>query len=109
TAQLLSKSDMGGRIASSWDHLLVDEYQDVNAWQAEIALGLARPHGNLMVVGDPRQSIYAFRGARVGKILGFRDDLPGTRVVHLTENYRSSQAILDAANAVMQLMQEAED
>lgn len=106
TAQLLSKPELARRVASSWDYLLVDEYQDVNTWQAEIALGLAREHGNLMVVGDPRQSIYAFRGARVGKIQAFRDDLPGAQVVHLTENYRSSQAILDAANAVMQLMED---
>lgn len=106
TAQLLSKPDLARRVASSWDYLLVDEYQDVNTWQAEIAIGLAREHGNLMVVGDPRQSIYAFRGARVGKIQAFTGDLPGAQVVHLTENYRSSQAILDAANAVMQLMED---
>jgi DNA helicase II / ATP-dependent DNA helicase PcrA len=103
-AKLLATPDAGARIAAAWRYVLVDEYQDVNAWQADIALGLAAPHGNLMVVGDPKQSIYAFRGARHEKIVGFVDEVPGARVVHLTDNYRSTQAVLDVANAVMGLM-----
>jgi DNA helicase II / ATP-dependent DNA helicase PcrA len=103
-ATLLATPEVRSRIASAWRYVLVDEYQDVNAWQADIALRLAAPHGNLMVVGDPKQSIYAFRGARHEKIVGFTDELPGARVVHLTDNYRSTQAILDVANAVVGLM-----
>jgi DNA helicase II / ATP-dependent DNA helicase PcrA len=103
-ATLLATPDVRSRVASAWRYVLVDEYQDVNAWQADIALRLAAPHGNLMVVGDPKQSIYAFRGARHEKIVGFTDEVPGARVVHLTDNYRSTQAILDVANAVVGLM-----
>jgi DNA helicase II / ATP-dependent DNA helicase PcrA len=99
------RAEVRERIAAAWRYVLVDEYQDVNAWQADIALRLAAPHGNLMVVGDPKQSIYAFRGARYEKIVGFADEVPGARVVHLTDNYRSTQAILDVANAVMGLME----
>jgi DNA helicase II / ATP-dependent DNA helicase PcrA len=103
-AKLLEDPQHRSRIAAAWSYVLVDEYQDVNVWQAELAERLAQPHGNLMVVGDPKQSIYAFRGARHDKIVGFADTVPGTRTVHLTENYRSTQAILDVANAVMGLM-----
>jgi len=103
-AKLLEQADVRARVAAAWRYVLVDEYQDVNAWQADIALRLAEPHGNLMVVGDPKQSIYAFRGARHEKIVRFADEVPGARVVHLTDNYRSTQAVLDVANAVMGLM-----
>jgi DNA helicase II / ATP-dependent DNA helicase PcrA len=103
-ATLLAAPDVRSRIASAWRYVLVDEYQDVNAWQADIAVRLAAPHGNLMVVGDPKQSIYAFRGARHEKIVGFTDEVPGARVVHLTDNYRSTQPILDVANAIVGLM-----
>lgn len=104
-AKLLALPDVRERVAAAWSYVLVDEYQDVNAWQADIATALAAPHGNLMVVGDPKQSIYGFRGARHEKIVGFADDVPGTAVVHLTDNYRSTQAILDVANAVMAQME----
>lgn len=103
-AKLLAMPAVRDRVASAWRYVLVDEYQDVNAWQAEIALALAAPHGNLMVVGDPKQSIYAFRGARFEKIVGFVDEVPGAGLLHLTDNYRSTQAILDVANAVMAQM-----
>ncbi len=104
-AKLLAMPAVRDRVASAWRYVLVDEYQDVNAWQAEIALALAAPHGNLMVVGDPKQSIYAFRGARYEKIVGFVDEVPGAGLLHLTDNYRSTQAILDVANAVMAQME----
>ena len=103
-AKLLAMPAVRDRVAGNWRYVLVDEYQDVNAWQAEIALALAAPHGNLMVVGDPKQSIYAFRGARHDKIVGFVDEVPGAGVLHLTDNYRSTQAILNVANAVMAQM-----
>jgi DNA helicase II / ATP-dependent DNA helicase PcrA len=101
---LLRQPRLRGSIASRWSHVLVDEYQDVNALQAEITLALAEPHHNVMVVGDPKQSIYAFRGGRFEKIVEFAEHLPGTRIVHLTDNYRSTQAVLDTVNAVMRTM-----
>ncbi len=108
-AKLLEDPRHRARVAGAWSYVLVDEYQDVNVWQADLAERLAQPHGNLMVVGDPKQSIYGFRGARYDKIVGFAEAVPGTHVVHLTDNYRSTQAILDVANAVTGLMRSSID
>ena len=84
-----------------FDQVLVDEYQDTNRAQYEMLLALAGGHRNLTVVGDDDQSIYAFRGADVGNILGFQRDFPDARVVKLEQNYRSTQSILDCAHAVI--------
>ena len=84
-----------------FEQILVDEYQDTNRAQYEMLLALAGGHRNLMVVGDDDQSIYAFRGADVGNILGFHRDFPEARVVKLEQNYRSTQSILDCAHAVI--------
>ena len=81
--------------------ILVDEYQDTNRAQFRFVELLARAHGNLMVVGDPDQSIYAWRGADVRNILDFETAFPGARVVPLEINYRSKESILSAANAVI--------
>jgi DNA helicase-2/ATP-dependent DNA helicase PcrA len=82
-------------------YILVDEYQDTNRAQYEIVRHLAGPQGNLTVVGDEDQSIYSWRGADIDNILDFEADFPGARVFRLEENYRSSQAILDTASALV--------
>ena len=82
-------------------HVLVDEYQDTNRAQYVLVNLLASEHRNVVVVGDDDQSIYRFRGADVRNILDFRKDYPDAHVVRLEQNYRSSQAILDAAYSVI--------
>ncbi|TMC36204.1 MAG: hypothetical protein E6J28_10480 [Chloroflexi bacterium] len=82
-------------------HVLVDEYQDTNRAQYVLVNLLASEHRNVAVVGDDDQSIYRFRGADIRNILDFRKDYPDAQVVHLEQNYRSSQAILDAAYSVI--------
>ena len=81
--------------------VLVDEYQDTNHAQYRWLQLLASERRNLMVVGDDAQSIYGFRGAEIRNILNFSDDYPDAHVVKLEQNYRSTQTILDAANAVI--------
>src|SRR5206468_6137043 len=82
--------------------IMVDEYQDTNPLQAEIVRGLASAHPNVMAVGDDSQSIYSFRGATFRNIMEFPDLFPATRIIKLEENYRSTQPILDLANAVIE-------
>jgi DNA helicase-2/ATP-dependent DNA helicase PcrA len=84
-----------------WRYVLVDEYQDTNPIQYRLLQLLTGTHRNLCVVGDEDQSIYRFREADIRNILGFEKDFPGARVVRLEQNYRSTQAILDAATAVV--------
>jgi DNA helicase-2/ATP-dependent DNA helicase PcrA len=89
------------RYAAGFRHVLVDEYQDTNHAQYRWLQLLTKEHRNLMVVGDDAQSIYGFRGADIRNILEFEDDYPDAHVVKLEQNYRSTQTILDAANAVI--------
>ena len=84
-----------------WKHVLVDEYQDTNRAQYRIIRLLTDEHRNIWVVGDGDQSIYKFRGADVHNILDFERDYPGTRVVKLEQNYRSTKSILSVADAVI--------
>ncbi|MBA3399430.1 MAG: UvrD-helicase domain-containing protein, partial [Acidimicrobiia bacterium] len=84
-----------------FQHVLVDEYQDTNLAQNELVLMLGAAHGNVTVVGDTDQSVYRFRGADFRNILQFEDAFPATQTIVLDQNYRSSQTILDAANAVI--------
>jgi DNA helicase-2/ATP-dependent DNA helicase PcrA len=82
-------------------HILVDEFQDTNAVQYELVKLLGGMHRNVCVVGDPDQSIYAFRRADIRNILNFERDYPEARIVLLEQNYRSTQTILDVAHAVI--------
>jgi len=84
-----------------WKHVLVDEYQDTNRAKYRIIRLLTDEHRNIWVVGDGDQSIYKFRGADVNNILDFEHDYPGTRVVKLEQNYRSTQRVLAVASAVI--------
>jgi DNA helicase-2/ATP-dependent DNA helicase PcrA len=85
-----------------WRHVLVDEYQDTNRAQYLILRLLTSEHRNVFCVGDPDQSVYKFRGADIRNILDFETDFPGTQVVRLEQNYRSTKRILSLAAAVIQ-------
>lgn len=98
---LLKTPELGDFVASAFDHVLVDEYQDTNLIQSEIIRSLRRVNRNVMVVGDDAQSIYSFRAATVRNMLDFPDQFPGTTIIKLEENYRNVQPILDASNRVM--------
>lgn len=89
-----------------FEHILVDEFQDTNQAQNEIVLLLAGGHQNVCVVGDTDQSVYKFRGADFRNIMQFEDAFEGVTTIVLDQNYRSTQTILDAANAVIEHNQE---
>lgn len=93
--------EVGGKLAEKFDHVLVDEFQDTNQVQYRLVKHLSSVQHNLCVVGDDDQSIYRWRGADLRNILDFERDHPGTHVVKLEQNYRSTQMILDAANSVI--------
>lgn len=99
--KLMEIDEIAEKIASKYKYIMVDEYQDTNDIQYRIVNRIAKKYGNLCVVGDENQSIYGFRGANIKNILDFEKDYPGALTVKLEENYRSTSAILDAANAVI--------
>ena len=89
-------------IASRFEFIMVDEYQDTNFSQYLILKKLSQFHGNICVVGDDSQSIYAFRGAKIENILNFKKDYPQHHIFRLEQNYRSTQVIVNAANSVIE-------
>lgn len=96
-------------LSEKYRFIMVDEFQDTNKVQAHIACLLASEHSNLMVVGDDAQCIYTFRGASVRGILDFPKIFPNTKTIFLEKNYRSTTAILNLANAVLQNFSEKYD
>ncbi|MBV9665738.1 MAG: ATP-dependent helicase [Actinobacteria bacterium] len=104
---LATTSSVAGIIAERFDHVLVDEYQDTNALQADILVGLCAGSTSISAVGDDAQAIYSFRAAGTHSMAEFPQRFPGTTVVTLEQNYRSIPPVLDAANAVMAAAPEA--
>lgn len=106
-AQAINESALAANMSSRFDHVMVDEYQDTNRLQSSILLGLRPDGAGLTVVGDDAQSIYSFRAATVRNILEFPSAFtPSAEVIALERNYRSTQAILSASNAVIGLAAE---
>ena len=103
TVELLQNSpEIRQKWQRQFEYILIDEYQDTNAVQYTLIKLLVNERRNLCVVGDDAQSIYSFRGADYTNILNFERDFPGTTVVKLEQNYRSTGAILDLANSLIQ-------
>ena len=98
---LVEGAGVGDVLRDRFRHVLVDEYQDTNRVQRDLLLQLVPPGGSLTVVGDPDQSIYRWRGATIGNILAFEEDLGGGNTVVLERNYRSTGRILSCAEAVI--------
>lgn len=92
---------VGNQVVGLFDHILVDEYQDTNVAQLEILREMRRSKPNLTVVGDDAQAIYSFRAATVRNILDFAEHFPGSEVIRLEQNYRSTPPILALTNAIM--------
>ncbi|SEE65256.1 DNA helicase-2 / ATP-dependent DNA helicase PcrA [Rhizobiales bacterium GAS188] len=106
-AQMMEAPTIAEEVGSRFDHVLVDEYQDTNRLQASILLRMKPDGRGLTVVGDDAQSIYSFRAATVRNILDFPGHFtPAAEIVTLDQNYRSTQPILAAANAVIELSEE---
>jgi len=102
TLHLLEDQETREKYQNQWSHLHIDEYQDTNAVQYEIAMRLVGKDRNIFVVGDGDQNIYSWRGADMKNILGFEDDFPNSKVVLLEKNYRSTKNILRAAQDVIE-------
>ncbi len=103
TLRLLRESErVRGLLTNRWSHITIDEYQDTNKAQYEIARFLAGEKKNICVVGDIDQNIYSWRGADIAHLMEFELTYPGAKVVTLEQNYRSTRTILSAANAVIE-------
>ncbi len=101
---LLENDDIRERLSRRYKFIMVDEYQDTNKLQGDITFLLTEKNRNIMVVGDDAQSIYGFRGATHENIMSFPKRFPECKIIKLEENYRSTQSILDVANAVLENM-----
>ncbi len=102
TINILSENpDILEYYSEKFKYILVDEYQDTNKAQFTLITLLAARNGNITVVGDNDQGIYSFRGADISNILNFEKDFPGTKIIKLEQNYRSTKNILNAANAII--------
>jgi len=106
---LLLVPEVLSRLQDRYQYIFVDEYQDTNDIQYKIIKLLAARHHNLSVVGDDWQGIYGWRGANIKNILSFQKDFPGSQVVKLEQNYRSTKNIIAGANAVVKCNREALD
>ncbi|NBO91447.1 MAG: ATP-dependent DNA helicase, partial [Planctomycetia bacterium] len=98
---LKNNAEIRAELDARFRYVLIDEYQDTNKAQYEIARRLSVDYPNLCVVGDPNQSIYKFRGSDIRNILDFERDFPGSKILALNVNYRSTRAILDAASRLI--------
>ena len=98
---LKTNSELKEKYSNRYKYVLADEYQDVNAAQYQLTKILSSKHGNITVVGDASQAIYAFRGADFRNIINFEKDFKDVEVINLEENYRSTNTILSAANTVI--------
>lgn len=103
---LAGHEEVRRRLSDIYRFIMVDEFQDTNRLQAEIVRLLAATHNNVMVVGDDAQSIYSFRGANFRNIMDFPKEFPGTRIISLEENYRSTQPILNFTNEIIRRARE---
>jgi DNA helicase-2/ATP-dependent DNA helicase PcrA len=106
---LSHQEEVRRRLSQIYQFIMVDEYQDTNYLQAQIIRLLAATHNNVAVVGDDAQSIYSFRGANFRNIMDFPEAFPGTCIIKLEENYRSTQPILNLTNKIIQLAKERYD
>ncbi|MES2273368.1 MAG: UvrD-helicase domain-containing protein [Chlamydiota bacterium] len=103
TVKLLAEQEEVRKILQKrWQFVLIDEYQDTNIAQYTLARILVQEHQNIFAVGDPDQSIYSWRGAKYQNILNFEQDFPGAKVITLDQNYRSTNLILQGANALIE-------
>jgi DNA helicase-2/ATP-dependent DNA helicase PcrA len=98
---LMENEEIRAELDHRYRYIMVDEYQDTNLPQYQIVRALSHDYPNLCATGDPDQSIYGWRGAEIGNILRFEHDFPGVRVVRLEQNYRSTKAILRAADSLI--------
>jgi DNA helicase II / ATP-dependent DNA helicase PcrA len=102
---LLDDERVRSQLAAKYRYVMIDEFQDTNPLQGDIAFHLAEAHKNILVVGDDAQSIYSFRGSSHQNIMDFPKRFPGCRIIKLEDNYRSTQVILDVGNAVLDNME----
>ncbi len=99
---LRNNPDVQKHLHQRWAHIHIDEYQDTNLVQFEITKLLVGKEANICVVGDIDQVVYSWRGANIGNLLTFEEEFPGTTLIKLEQNYRSTKKILDAANVIIE-------